>query len=1671
MLLVAMTLCSAAYGAKKVHTLGDSTMAPYDESATETRGWGMYFGQFLTGGWKSLNYAKGGRDSRQGYTELWQNAKSNVEAGDYVLIQFAHNDEKINGVDRDDLYNYYIKKGMTKEAAALETRGTTPSTTYKVWLTKIIDEVKAKGATPILVSAVCRCYFSGNKINRAGRHDLGDKFSILTDTGVKDNQKIGADDHTMDYSYHMEQLAKEKNVDFIDMTTATKDLYENYGASKCYATLFDKHETANGGKQDNTHYNTTGALLAARLCAQLLKEKGILADNIVVPTDLTISPATADLGDGYKGQTVVKELTLNGFGLTPANGNISITATDGIELSKDKSTWSNSIDIAYINGTLVQNFYARVILSTAGALKGTITAKQGDKTVDVPLTGNVVELGGGAPFSAIWALKANDDAIVEGNVTALTVKINNMVKYGNNSGKGLMASQADNGSWTKAEDDDPERYISINVRCPEGKTLDINHISMKVGGHGGNGMMCHVYYSTDGFKTRTTIYAPQSMKSGEMNSVEAAPVIKLEEGDELQVRIYPWYSSNATGKWLCISDVNISGQTKDAGGINITGKLIYKLDKGGINQEDDVTYEPADMGAGFIGKKWTAGSDLTLDGTITYQGKNDERTVMTKIYNDTGASFSSAAGASNTMTLTLTPEDGFKFIPSKISFQGARFGTNGGKLTVVAETGSKSEELCANADVNRSGKSLDIASFCFDVSSLMASSAEPLKLNFSFIGLGMTKTMGLANLVIEGTMAGSAIQTTKYTLNTSIEPAEAGSINNEPDLTSYKEGTEVSLTAKKNFGYQFKEWQDASGKSLGTETALTIKMDAEKSVKAVFEAVPVYTVTTRTTNDADRTLGSITLTPNDHNGQYEAGSEITATAVESKVLKFMQWTDKFENAGTTPARTITVNSDMELVANYELQDFIAVFDASANNYYAYLTTSGYPFPADLAWDNERAASCAVVKVKDGSLAYTKDGGTPVVRNRESVVLPSINGLYQNGYNTTDIAFQYQFSTIGFTSARFEADMAAKNMASLNWKALISTDGTNFEPIEGATWEITANTVMPLSIELPASAIGKEKVVLRITGDGDATLSTNYAFDQEFDGLKYCSHSESGVGNAFVLGTAIVAEDKEAPLVTATTPAKAAENVSATGRITISYNERITAGDVTLKALLQGDGETVELKPEWNNRSLVFNYMGLAYGTTYTLTLPAGYTVDRSGNAAEELTLSFTTMERRQPAAKVYDAIVAQDGSGDYTTVQGAVDAAPSGRGAPWLIFIKNGKYKEHIDVPKSKPYLHFIGQDRDQTIILDDKLCGGENALHVSVGATVVVNADNVFFENLTLENSYGHEKQQGPQALALNTIGDRIALNNVALLSYQDTWITSSNQKARHYIKNSVIEGAVDFIYNGGDVYLDGDTLDINRPSGGYIVAPRHTKASKWGYVFQNNVIRAHKGIDVKDVWLGRPWHDEPKTVFINTKTYVNIPAKGWFNTMGGLPALWAEYNTVDANGVPIDLSQRETYYYWIDKNTGEKHEVEGVKNTLTADEADEYTLKNVMGGTDNWQPNLLCEACDAPQVTAADGWLSWQPVPYAICYIVICNNEVVGFTTETRYPEKEGLCQVRAVNEYGGLSPKASPNQGTRISTTSISTQPACIYTLDGRSTRQLRRGLNIVRHKDGQVIKVIK
>ena len=321
----------------------------------------------------------------------------------------------------------------------------------------------------------------------------------------------------------------------------------------------------------------------------------------------------------------------------------------------------------------------------------------------------------------------------------------------------------------------------------------------------------------------------------------------------------------------------------------------------------------------------------------------------------------------------------------------------------------------------------------------------------------------------------------------------------------------------------------------------------------------------------------------------------------------------------------------------------------------------------------------------------------------------------------------------------------------------------------------------------------------------------------------------------------------------------------------------------------------------------------------------------------------------------------------------------------------------------------------------------------------MVVNATDFYAENITFDNKHGVDLAAGPQALAMYTNNDRATFYNCRLRSYQDTYLTSTNNMAdRHYLKDCWIEGAVDFIYGAGDVYFDACTLNIVRQEGGYIVAPNHPEGTEWGYVFANNTITAPTTpVSATQVYLGRPWHNSPKTVFLNTRSEVTIYPAGWYYKMNAIPAIFADYNTMDAEGNPVDLSNRiEDYEYDVTDEDGNVTEtVTGkAKNSLTDEEAAEYTYKNVLSGEDGWNPRELMEAVVQPQnMELSAGQLTWDVVDYARCYVVFKDNHVIGFTTSTSYTVDDvtAVYHVKAANEYGSLSEFSEPASSTGIGT----------------------------------------
>lgn len=599
----AVAACTAlCVQARKVHTIGDSTMATYDPNTTVTRGWGQMFQQFFKGDVTVNNRAKNGASSKSFYKEsaYWQSVKKQIEPGDYVLIQFAHNDEKSNGCDGDELKAYYQSIGDEAKANACDYRGTTASGTYKDYLRKYVEETRALGATPVLVGAICRKYFDGSTIRRNGRHDLGDKFDKIEGGKLTTGNKVAADDHTYDYPYQMQEVAKELGVQYLDLTTATKELYESYGDAKANALLFD----GNG----STHTSAMGATLIARLAAQLMQKAGILSENINLTSDLSVNPSTVDLGQAYKGQTVVREVSVNGFDLVPADGNVSITASNGLKVSANGSDYSSTATLTYKEGNLIGSFKTSYEFAAAGDINESITVSCGDKTVTIPVVGKCVELADGVAASAYWRLEKDDNCTVEGPVDPIgeTYSEMKLQKYSSPNanttwpeGTGFDATRKtqrniiEGESWPAGEIDEVStRWIEFAVKPAKGTTFNVNEISLYVCGCGGNGMHCKIYYSKEADFANAVNIADfsGSMKANDMMEVKATPVIELSEGETLRLRVYPWYGSAATGKTICLSDVKVAGVAVSAtNGVKSVEnselkpeKIYYSLD--GIRQ-------------------------------------------------------------------------------------------------------------------------------------------------------------------------------------------------------------------------------------------------------------------------------------------------------------------------------------------------------------------------------------------------------------------------------------------------------------------------------------------------------------------------------------------------------------------------------------------------------------------------------------------------------------------------------------------------------------------------------------------------------------------------------------------------------------------------------------------------------------------------------------------------------------------------------------------------------------------------------------------------------------------------------------------------------------------------------------------------------------------------------
>jgi pectin methylesterase-like acyl-CoA thioesterase len=853
--------------------------------------------------------------------------------------------------------------------------------------------------------------------------------------------------------------------------------------------------------------------------------------------------------------------------------------------------------------------------------------------------------------------------------------------------------------------------------------------------------------------------------------------------------------------------------------------------------------------------------------------------------------------------------------------------------------------------------------------SLVSATINEENVALKFTNLNAAQNAYLFDLKIYGYYSSTSPQ---VSLNTSVNIENAGTITRSIVSDTYDQGTTLTLTATAHFGYRFVKWTTANGDELSAETSYTLTLDNDTSIIAVFEVLETYNFQV---NIEGSRWGVVKLTPEPVDGKYVAGTVVTASITANPVTSFSYWDD-----GTSAtSRTIEVTGDIQITAFFDEIPFITGWDFAAQeprtgrsgDYYSEASNTG---------------TISLYKPDGSTVNWLANSGSfspsyPCIRKWTA----------EADFDTEQRYYQASFSTENYTNIRIKSLMSGNYQVYTRQIMQYSTDGSRFTDLTSVDISGVYNSGWAAcDAVLPAEAEGQSRIYIRWIADTNSAKNGS-------------GNDGTALTNIFIFADKVTPPDNDPPVLLSTSPQEGSATASANGSIVLTFNERVQAGtgNITL------NGET--LTGVYGSKTATFKYSGLDYNAGCIFVVPSGALKDLSGNEFAGFTLHFSTMNRPQPIAKLFDFVVAKDGTGNGTSIQSAFDAAPSD-GRQFLIFVKNGRYEERPSLTAAKRNVSLIGQSREG-VIISAGVYSGLNGATTSTCQTLEILADNFYMENITVENTAG---VNAGQAVALKDYGKHNAYKNVRLLGYQDTHLTGDN--SIHYYQQCDIRGTVDFIFGGGDIFFDNCLIYCNGRSGGDVItAPSTSASTQWGYVFRDCTIDGDKATQDGKYCLGRPWKNAPRAVFINTTMKILPTAAGWTN-MGVIPALFAEYNSMNERGDAVDLSNRKNEFTTSDDQT-----VGGLQTVLSDAEAAQYTLENVVGVTD-WNPISLTETTAAPVITASATDIVWENTNYAISYVIVKNDEVIAFTTDTKYTPvnavQRDVLKVYAVAESGALS-----------------------------------------------------
>lgn len=293
-------------------------------------------------------------------------------------------------------------------------------------------------------------------------------------------------------------------------------------------------------------------------------------------------------------------------------------------------------------------------------------------------------------------------------------------------------------------------------------------------------------------------------------------------------------------------------------------------------------------------------------------------------------------------------------------------------------------------------------------------------------------------------------------------------------------------------------------------------------------------------------------------------------------------------------------------------------------------------------------------------------------------------------------------------------------------------------------------------------------------------------------------------------------------------------------------------------------------------------------------------------------------------------VVVPDGSGQFKTVQAAIDSIPDNNAEWRLIVIKPGTYRERLLINERKTFIILRGEDKEvrRTLLTFNRYAGMEdpeapgNKLGPNGSESVLIQADNFIAENITFENSSG----ANAPAVAVRATGDKQIFRNCRFLGWQDTlWVDGK----RAYFTDCYVEGRIDVIIGRATAVFE--KCHIHGTDGGCLTAASTEPETPFGLVFLTSKITCAED----RTYLGNPWHRGAATAFLECELGENLRPEGWVEGRGNDYHKTARFFEYKNTGPGADAGKRAAW-----------------ARQLTDAEAKNYTVENILSGDDRWNP-----------------------------------------------------------------------------------------------------------------------